>query len=97
MLPIGALFVAFFAVAVPAILLMAIWAGVMAFRLLFPEEALPDGALSARERDIARGPSHRVRVRDIMEDQQARQEVASRDHGLPDRHPLFDDLWLRRN
>ena len=97
MLPLGALFVAFFAVAVPAILLMAVWAGVMAFRLLFPEDALPNGVLSEREREATRGALRQVRLRDIVEDQQARQEVAARSGSLPDSNPLFEDLWLRRN
>lgn len=96
MLPIGALFVAFFAVAVPAILLMAVWAGVMAFRLLFPEDSLPDGSQSSGQAAI-RGPLRSVRLHDIVEDQRARQEVAAREGNLPDRNPLFEDLWMRRN
>lgn len=97
MLPIGALFVAFFAVAVPVILLMTVWAGVMAFKLLFPEDALPPRVPSAKEKAVMGGAFRPVRVRDIVEDQDARREVAARERGLTEVNPLFEDLWLRRN
>ena len=93
---------ALFAVAAPAILLMAVWAGVMAFRLLFPEDALPLDPAARRQRATARGEMVPVRLRDIIEDQEARRAVAARaaaDDGAggPAPNPLFDDLWLRRN
>ena len=90
MLPLGTPFVVFFAVAVPAILLMAVWAGVMAFRLLFPEE--PPALPAHRARQPGARPV--VRYRDIAEDQ-ARRVTAGRE--VPDANPLFDDLWIRRN
>ena len=95
MLPLGALIVGFFAVAVPAILLMSIWAGVTAWRLLFPDE--PSPAERAHHRRTAQhGDFVPVRLRDIVEDQRARQSVPS-DGSVPEWHPLEGDLWLRRN
>ncbi|WP_420456495.1 hypothetical protein [Rubrivirga sp.] len=102
--PLGAIFVAFFAVAVPAILLMAVWAGVTAFRILFPDEPLPLDPVARRRRLAARGESVPVRLRDIMEDERARQATSAAERVVPRgtppsprTHPLFDDLWLRRN
>ncbi|MAQ93220.1 hypothetical protein B1759_07640 [Rubrivirga sp. SAORIC476] len=100
--------VAFFAVTIPTILLLAVWAGVTAFRILFPDEALPMDAVSRRRRLAARGESVPVRLRDIMDDQRARQAVGSfpvlpgdasepRPVDRPETNPLFADLWLRRN
>lgn len=104
MLPLGAVVVAFFVVAVPAILLMSVWAGVTAFRILFPDDALPLDPVARRQRRTARGESVPVRLRDIMDDQRARQAVAPKptvpdapETGSRASHPLFDDLWLRRN
>ena len=54
--PLGAAVTAFFFVAVPAILLMSVWAGVTAFRILFPEESLPFDPASRRRRATDRGP-----------------------------------------
>jgi hypothetical protein len=109
MLPLGAnVFVVFFVVAIPAILLMAVWAGVTAFRILFPDEPLPMDPVSRRRRLTARGESVPVRLRDILDDQRARQAVGTHPT-VPDEtaeadtprgpatHPLFADLWLRRN
>ena len=96
-LPVGALIVGLFAVAVPAIILMSVWAGVTALRLLFPEDALPTDPAARRRRAAADGEFVPVRLRDIIEDQQARRSVAVRAGEGPDGHPLFDDLWLRRN
>lgn len=96
-LPIGALAVAFFAVAVPLILLVTVWAIVTVFRLLFPERPLSFPTVRRRP-PAARGEAT-VRLRDIVE-HQARQPAAplgSTDEAGSDRHPLFDDLWLRRN
>lgn len=96
MLPIGALIAGFFAVAVPAILLLSVWAAVTAWRLLFPDEPAPMDPVSRRRRATAQGEFVPVRLRDIVEDQRARQSVAT-DGDLPDGHPLAEDLWLRRN
>ncbi|MEM0961485.1 MAG: hypothetical protein AAGK21_02945 [Bacteroidota bacterium] len=94
-LPLGAVIVAFFAVAVPAILLMTVWAGVMAFRLLFPEDGLPH---SGRTPPSMPGDMRPVRLRDILEDQQrTREKVSAQPGEYPESNPLFDDLWLRRN
>lgn len=98
--PLGALIVGLFAVAVPAIILMSVWAGVTALRLLFPEEPLPFDPSARRQRATQKGEFVPVRLRDILEDQQARQAVAARavrDETVPETHPLADDLWLRRN
>lgn len=102
--PLGAIFVAFFAVAVPAILLMGVWAGVTAFRILFPDDPLPLDPVARRRKLTARGESVPVRLRDIMEDERARRSVITPqriepapDASSPRTHPLFDDLWLRRN
>ena len=99
--PVAALVVAFFWVAVPAILLMAVWAGVTAYQLLFHDDALPHRPPPQR-RWTGQGESVPVRLRDILEDERARRSVtapASGDApaGPPAQHPLFDDLWLRRN
>lgn len=97
MLPLGALIVGLFAVAVPVILLLSIWAGVTAWRLLFPEEPMPMDPVARRRRATDRGAFVPVRLRDILDDQRARQSVTP-DGGLPDAtHPLDADLWLRRN
>lgn len=97
--PVAALFVAFFWVAVPAILLMAVWAGVTAYQLLFHDDAL--SLDPAARRRAAEGESVPVRLRDILEDERARQSMAEPASGDgpagPPAHPLFDDLWLRRN
>lgn len=101
--PLGALVVAFFWVAVPAVLLLAVWAGMTAFRILFPERP-PPFEPPPRRRATAGGESVPVRLRDILEDQQARRSVATRGEeagdappASPAAHPLFEDLWLRRN
>lgn len=93
---LGALIVGLFAVAVPAILLMAVWAGVTALRLLFPEEPLPLDPVARRRRKTERGEFVPVRLRDILDDQRARQSVAPDGH-LPEGPPSAGDLWLRRN
>lgn len=98
--PLGALIVGLFAVAVPAIILMSVWAGVTALRLLFPEEPLPSDPAARRRRAAGGGEFVPVRLRDILEDQQARHRVGARARpGGPvaEGHPLADDLWLRRN
>ncbi len=99
--PVAASFVAFFWIAVPAILLMAVWAGVTAYQLLFHDDALPLDPASGRRRRTARGESVPVRLRDIIEDERARRSVAESASGGgpagPPANPLFDDLWLRRN
>lgn len=100
--------VAFFAVTIPTILLLAVWAGVTAFRILFPDEVLPTDAAARRRRLAARGESVPVRLRDIMDDQRARQAIGAfpvlpdqaseaRPVDRPEPNPLFADLWLRRN
>ncbi len=105
MLPLGAIVVAIFAVAVPVILLLAVWAGVTAFRILFPDEPLPFAP--APQRRVGHGEGVPVRLRDIVENERARQAVAATERtepapdgsrpAKPRPHPLFEDLWLRRN
>lgn len=97
-LPVGAVFVAFFAVAVPAILLVTVWALVTAFRLLFPERPLPFRRPGPRRSPALRGQTA-VRLRDIVE-RQAEQPAAPLERAGaagPEQSPLFEDLWLRRN
>ncbi|MEM8557793.1 MAG: hypothetical protein AAF809_10150 [Bacteroidota bacterium] len=102
----GAIFVAFFMVAVPAIILMVIWSAVMAFRLCYPERPLPFMADPYAERQAARarGEIMKVGVREIREDLRRQLHEPAlpydfeHDHGsdgLPE--PWLDDLWLRRN
>ncbi|MDT0631332.1 hypothetical protein RQM47_04655 [Rubrivirga sp. S365] len=97
-LPLGAIVTGFVLVALPTVLLMAVWTVVTVLRILFPERPLPFDAAARRQRARIRGESVPVRLRDILEDQ-ARQPVPAppADGDLPDRHPLADDLWLRRN
>lgn len=97
-LPLGALFVAFFAVAIPTILLMTVWSAITMARVLFPERPLPFGPRPRRQPTFQGRPVS-VRARDIQEDQ-ARRALAHAEAGAespPEVHPLFDDLWLRRN
>lgn len=100
-LPYGALLIAFLAVALPVVLLMAVWSGVMMYRILFPERPLPFEAAGRRQRAVRRGEAVPVRLRDILEDQALRAETpADPAAGAPPRsepHPFADDLWARRN
>ena len=101
-LPLGAVVTGFVMVAVPTILLMTVWTIVTVLRILFPERPLPFDPASRRRRATMRGESVPVRLRDIMEDQ-ARQPLPARrvdaEPGvdLPERDPLLEDLWRRRN
>ena len=101
-LPLGAVVTGFVMVAIPTILLMTVWTIVTVLRILFPERPLPFDPASRRHRATMRGESVPVRLRDIMEDQ-ARQPLPARrvdaegDSGLPERDPLLEDLWRRRN
>lgn len=98
--PVGAVVTTVFVIAVPAILLMAVWAGVTAFRILFPDESLPFDPAAKRRQASGQGESVPVRLRDILEDQQARRTSVRAGAGGPPgpaANPLFDDLWLRRN
>ena len=104
LLPLGALVTGFFLVAIPTVLIMTVWTIVTVVRILFPERPLPFDGVSRRERAAARGESVPVRLRDILEDQERRRLAqpvrAPRPDGEPaepEPHPLFDDLWLRRN
>ncbi|WP_412068518.1 hypothetical protein [Rubrivirga sp. IMCC43871] len=103
MLPLGAAFVLFFWVAVPAILLMAVWAGVTAFRILYPDDVMPFDPVDRRRRASARGEARPVKLRDILEDERARQAKPRQRVApggppqAPGRSALTEDLWLRRN
>lgn len=96
MLPLGALIAGFFAVAVPVILLISVWATVTAWRLLFPEEPTPMDPVARRRLATEQGDFVPVRLRDIVDDQRARQAVIA-EGTMPDAHPFEADLWLRRN
>ncbi len=94
--PLGALIAGFFLVALPAILLMSIWASVTAWRLLFPNEPTPMDPVARRRQATERGAFVPVRLRDIVDDQRARQSVVA-ERDLPETPSLDSDLWLRRN
>ena len=102
-LPLGALITGFVLLAVPTIILMGVWTAVTVARILFPERPLPFDAPARRQRRTLRGEAVPVRLRDIMEDQALRQAhraeapVERPEGGPPAPHPLFDDLWVRRN
>lgn len=102
----GALFSAFVLVAVPAIVLMVVWAVVMAFRICYPERPLPFMVDPYAERQAARarGEATKVGVREIREDLRRQAHTLAlpydfaHDHGsdgLPE--CWMDDLWARRN
>lgn len=99
-LPTGALIAGFFLVALPIIILMAVWAGITMVRILFPEKPLPFEAAARRHRATMRGETRPVRLRDIIEDEARRRAEPTAVGGAeagPPRHPFVDDLWLRRN
>ena len=102
-LPLGALITGFFLLAVPTIILMGVWTAVTVARILFPERPLPFDATVRRQRRTLRGEAVPVRLRDILEDQVLRQArraeapVERPSDEAPAPHPLFDDLWARRN
>ncbi len=101
--PVAAVFTAFFIAAVPAVLFMGIWAAVMAFRLLRPEQPLPFDAAVRREAARRRGQSVRVGYRDIEEDLRLRpvRPAFSRRQAVPEgaepTEGWREDLWRRRN
>ncbi len=84
-------------------LLMAVgWAAITAVRILLPERPLSLDPVQRRQRATLQGEAVSVRLRDLLEDEAQRHATASRvEPGGPPRrpitHPLFDDLWLRRN
>ncbi len=106
-LPLGALVAGLALVAVPVLILVFVWAAVTTLRILLPERPLPFEPVERRRRATLRGESVPVRLRDILEDQ-ARRRTAARgqadeleanesEPAASPMHPLFDDLWLRRN
>ncbi len=94
-------------VAIPVLFFMLTWVIVTAYRICFPEEALPieRDPLRVRHRATAAGISIPVGAREIREDQKRYQrQLATRAYhyeegdlriGLPE--AWMDDLWLRRN
>ncbi len=102
---LAAVFAAFVVVAVPAIILMAVWASVTLWRVLFPERPLPLVRDEATERRAAaaRGESVQVGFREIHEDLR----VHARDLARPYHHAggcsggfpasWLEDLDRRRN
>lgn len=96
-------------VAVPALILMAVWTAVTAARLLFPERELPFDGQARRAVARRRGQAVPVRAFDIVEDLRRRpvrpampQREASPTEAVtegegPGGPRLFEDLWLRRN
>ena len=101
-LPLGALITGLTLVAVPVLILVMVWAAVRALRILLPERPLPLVPVE-RRRPTLRGQFVPVRLRDILEDQAQRRAALPQNEGekpeasAPVTHPLFDDLWLRRN
>jgi hypothetical protein len=100
-LPLAALVTGFFLVAIPTLVLMAVWTAVTVARILFPERPLPFDGSQRRRRRTLQGEAVPVRLRDILEDQALRQSQGAPVERQPGEgpavHPLFDDLWLRRN
>ena len=108
-LPVAAAETAFVLAAVPALLLMLIWSGVTAMRILFPERPLPpvDPTGDRLRRALHTGDAVPVRVRDIVNAQraQAAEVEAAREAARAEApeatpaapHPFIADLWLRRN
>ena len=101
-LPVGAVLTGLAMVAVPALILIAVWAAVGALRLLLPERPLPFDSVTRRAGTGVRGARVSVRYRDLREGPAPRHTPAASgpeadppDGGVA--HPLFDDLWLRRN
>ncbi|NNF59509.1 MAG: hypothetical protein HKN04_14835 [Rhodothermaceae bacterium] len=96
-MPVAALFSAFFLIAVPLAIFMAIWSAVLLGRTLFPERPLPV-VPRVTNRSVAMPVSAReigaaLRRRHLGPSLSQRHLVADGD--LPD--PLAEDLWLRRN
>lgn len=102
--PVAAIVTGFVLVAVPAIILMTIWAGVTMWRLVFPDDELPFDRSAVLARAQERGDAVPVGFTDILA-QQRRQPAApvmpQRLRVGPDARgsdaPLADDLWRRRN
>ena len=104
LLPLGALITGLVMVAVPVLVLVMVWGVVSTLRILIPERPLPFEPFERRRRATLRGESVPVRLRDILEDQAQRQAALAPDPESDEpeeltrtAHPLFDDLWLRRN
>lgn len=105
-LPLGAVVTTFVIVAAPALVLMLVWSGVTAMRILFPERPLPPPDLAAEHlrQSLRTGDAVPVRVRDIVNAQRAQAaEVEAARAAEPGGdapatlHPFVADLWLRRN
>lgn len=102
---LAAVITAFVVAALPALIFMAIWTAVTAFRILFPERALPLGRNGLAERQAARtrGGAQEVGFREIREDVRMHTRELSRSHdlvgcgshGIPE--AWLDDLYRRRN
>lgn len=103
----AAIFTAFAVVAFPALVIMAIWAAVSAFRILRPEAPLPfvpDRAAERRKATEA-GTSVPVGFREIHDDLRVHarrltlpykyRAAVGGTHHVPE--PWLDDLYRRRN
>lgn len=103
----AAIFTAFAVVAFPALVMMAIWAAVTAFRLLRPEQPLPfmpDPSVQRREATKA-GTSVPVGFQEIHDDLRVHARrltlpykyhaAVGGTHHVPE--PWLDDLYRRRN
>lgn len=103
MTPAAAL-TAFAMLAVPSAVFVAVWAVVMAYRILFPERPLPflPNGSAQREAARARGEAVPVGFREIHDDlrRHARHVAVPRRSYAgeePDAEPWKEDLWRRRN
>lgn len=102
---LAAVFTAFVVFAVPAIILMAVWASVTLWRVLVPERPLPllQDKATERRAAVARGESVKVGFREIHEDMRVHTRDLARPYhhagGCSDGFPAswLEDLDRRRN
>ena len=90
-------------IALPVILLMAVWAVVTLARVLFPERLARKPKVYQADLIDVNKMAFPVRLRDIVEGihRQAAHSLEEEPHPVENAEqefePLFGDLWLRRN
>ncbi len=102
---LAAFIAGFVLIAMPVIVLMAVWASVTLWRVLFPERPLPlvRDETMARRAAVARGESVKVGFREIHEDMRVHTRELARPYhhagGHSDGFPAswLEDLDRRRN
>ena len=98
--PLAAIETGIFLLALPLLLLMAVWAFVTALRILMPEAPLP---LDRTARARRRGEPAPVRLREIIEEQRRRPTLvfppATVGGDAPENRAetIAEALWARRN